>query len=140
MMRECESRWAEPDHQHLVAGYRLGHGPAQIERVPARQQSVNLEAPRQMENILERARLDLRNIDRLLLLIDAGLHAVVADAVAGAGNHRSVNNGYRQGADRISPRLDHVHLGYFFFQGAAGESHPERAFLEDAAFLVLEAV
>ena len=83
MMRQREAGGAEPDHQHLAPGRGHRQRPADIERVPARQQRIDLEAPGQRQHVLEHAGLDLRNVDRLLLLIDAGLHAVVADAMAG---------------------------------------------------------
>ena len=66
-----------------LAGLR--QRPAQVERVPARQQRIDLEAPGQRQHVLQRAGLDLRDVDRVLLLVDARLHAVVADAVAGGG-------------------------------------------------------
>ncbi len=85
MMRQRETRRPQPDHQHLVAARGLRHRAADIERVPARQQRIDLEAPGQRRaRSFRMLRLRLRDIDRLLLLIDAGLHAVVADAVAGA--------------------------------------------------------
>ena len=64
-----------------VGGLRIRR--AQVERIPAREQAVDFESPRQLEHVLQRARLGLRNVDRLLLLVDARLHAVVADAVTG---------------------------------------------------------
>src|SRR6185437_8863422 len=57
---------------------------SRIGRVPARQQRIDLEAPGQRQHVFQRARLDLRNVDWVLLLIDAGLHAIVADAMPGA--------------------------------------------------------
>jgi len=58
-MREREARRPEPHHQHLVPARRFGSGRAQVERIPARQQAVDLEAPGQREHLLQDARLDL---------------------------------------------------------------------------------
>ena len=137
MMRQRKAGRPEPDDQHLVAARRFGQRPAQIERVPARQQCIDLEAIGQRQHVLQAARLDLRNIDRLLLLIDAGFHAVVADAVAGAGRHRIVDRDDGERADRIAARLHQVHLGDTLFERAAGQLHAERAGAE-AAGLFLE--
>jgi hypothetical protein len=90
MMGEGKAGGAEADDQHLVARWGLRQRPAQIERVPAGQQAVDLEAPREAEHILERAGLDLRDVDRILPLVDAGLHAIVADAVTGRGADRVI--------------------------------------------------
>jgi len=86
----------QPDDQHRAAGSGARDRPAQFERIPARQQRVDLEAPGQPEHVLQRAGLDLRDVDRFLLLVDAGLHAVVADAVAGRGDQRIVDRRHRQ--------------------------------------------
>ena len=80
--------------------------------------------------------LGLRDVDRLLLLVDAGLHAVVADAVAGRRQHRIVDRDDRQRADRVALRLQHVHLGDLLFERAAGERHAERRLLERAGLAV----
>ena len=78
---------------------------AQVERVPAREQRVDLEAPRQLEHVLQRARLGLRDVDRLLLLVDARLHAVVADAVPGGRDHRVVDRDDRRARRSAGPRV-----------------------------------
>ena len=139
VMREREARGAEPDDQHLLSRWLLRQRAAQVERVPARQQRIDLEAPGQRQHVLQGARLDLRDVDRLLLLIDAGLHAVVADAVAGRGHHRVVDRDDGERADAVAPRLHQVHLGDFLFERAAGERHAERALLERAGLAVFEA-
>src|SRR5690606_2438474 len=72
---------------------------------------------------------------RVLLLVDARLHAVVADAVAGRRAHRIVDDGDRQRADRFAARLDQVHLGDFFLERAAGKRDAEIVALESAGFL-----
>ena len=104
--------------------------PAQVERIPAREQRIDLEAPRQLEHVLQRARLRLRDVDRVLLLVDARLHAVVADAVAGGRRHRVVD-AMMPSAPSGRPRaLSYVELGDPLFQRAAGERHAEHRLLE----------
>ena len=136
MMREREAGGPEAHDQDLAAAGGLGQRPAQIERIPSRQQRVDLEAPGQRQHVLEDAGLDLRNIDRLLLLVDARLHAVVADAVAGRRAHRVVDDDNAEGADGVAAGLDQIHLGDFLVERAAGERHAERRLLELAALLL----
>ncbi len=138
VMRQGKTGGPQPDHQHLVTARRLGQRTPQVERVPTRQQAVNLEAPRQRQHVLQILGLDLRNVDRLLLLIDAGLHAVVADAVAGRGDHRIVDDCNRQRADGVAARLHQIHLGDFFFERATGQGHAKHAFLERPGLAILE--
>src|SRR5262249_56459016 len=109
--------------------------PGTIEGLPPRQQTVDFEAPGQGQTVLENARLDLGNIDRLLLLIDAGLHAVVANAVTGCGAHRVVDHDDGERADRMAADLDQIHLGNLLVEWAPREHDPERALLELAALL-----
>ena len=130
MVRQVEPGGAETDDQHLVARFRLRQRPAQVERVPAGQEAVDLEAPRQRQHVLQRAGLDLRDIDRLLPLVDAGFHAVVADAVPGRGAERVVDRDDRQRADAVAARLDDVHLRDFLVERAAVQGDPEHAFAE----------
>src|SRR4029079_1201946 len=67
---------------------------------------------------------------RLLLLVDARLHAVVADAVTGAGDHRIVDADHRQRAQRPSFRAQLVEFGNALLERTAGERHAERRALE----------
>ena len=90
-MRKRETRRAQTDHQHLVSGGGLRVRAGEIQRIPARQQAVNLKAPGQLQHIFQRSRFDLRDIDGLLLLKNAGFHAVVADAVPRSGAHRIID-------------------------------------------------
>ena len=136
MVSKSNASGAEPDDQHLVAGVRLGHGAIEVQRIPARQQAVDLEAPWKVQNIFKRSCFNLRNVDRLLFLKDAGLHAVIADAVAGAGSHWIINDDNGQRAHRIAVLLDGVHLRDFLFEGAAVQSHSKGALLEFAAFFL----
>ena len=101
-----------------------------IQRIPARQQAIDLKTPRQFQNILQRARFRLRDIDRILLLVNAGLHAVIADAVTGAGAHRIVDRHDRKRADRIAVLLGNVHLGDLLVERAAVQRYAEDALLE----------
>src|SRR5579883_2782241 len=105
MMREREPSGPEPNHQHFVTGRRFRIRPREVQRVPAREQAVNFEAPGQFENVFERACFDLRNIDRILLLENTRLHAVVANAMSGTGSHRVIDGDDRQRADRITRSL-----------------------------------
>ena len=52
-----------------------------IQRIPAREQRIDLEPERKMQHVCKDACLDLRDVDRRLFLENAGLHAVVADAM-----------------------------------------------------------
>ena len=84
-MSEGKTSRSQSNNKNLAARCRLWKGSGEIERIPPREQRVNLEPPRQRKNLLEGACLDLRNIDRLLLLINAGFHAVVANAMTRCG-------------------------------------------------------
>ena len=136
VMRERESRGPEPHHQHLLARGGLGERIAQVEGIPARQQAVDLEAPGQLQDILEGAGLRLGNVDRLLLLIDAGLHAVVADAVARRRRHGIVHHDHGERPQRHALGLQAVHLGDLLLEGTAGQRHLEGALLEAAVALL----
>ena len=81
VVREREAGRPHACDQYAVAGAGARQRAADIERVPARQQRIDLKAPGKFQYILERACFDLGNIDRFLFLVDAGFHAVVADAV-----------------------------------------------------------
>ncbi len=134
-MRERVAGGAEPDHEHVVAAIVERDRTAAVERVPAREQAVDLEAPGQREHVGEHAGLDLRNVDRLLLLEDAGLHAVVADAVAGAGQHRVVAGDERERRHRVAATTREVHLGDALVERAARERDAERVRLERAGLV-----
>src|SRR5438105_12236380 len=108
------------------------------QRVPAGEQAPDLVAPREPERVDEDAGLDLRDVDRLLLLVDAGLHAVVADAVAGARRHRVVDAHQRQRGDRVAFARLEVHLADALFEWAAGERDPQWVLLVALAVLLPE--
>jgi hypothetical protein len=118
------------DDEHALAAGRQRHGPAQVERIPSRQQRIDLEAVRQGEHVLQHARFRLRNVDRILFLVDARLHAVVADPVTGGGRHRVVDADHRQRADRPAFGAQLVEFGDALLERAAGERHPEDRLLE----------
>src|SRR5206468_842509 len=84
-------------------------------------------------------RLRLRDIDRVLLLEDAALHAIVADAVAGAGAHRVVDADERQRPDRVALAAELVHLGDLLVQRAAAQRDAERVLLIEVGLRVEEA-
>ena len=136
-MRHGKTRRAHARDQHFLAVVRLGQILARAQWIPARQQIVNFHAPGQTQHIGQQARLDLRDIHRLLLLIDAGLHAIVANAVAGGRYHRVIHHRHRQRGDAVAVALQSVHLGNFFFQRAAGECHTQRINLKAQLRLAL---
>jgi hypothetical protein len=135
VVRERKARGSESHDQDLAAGRGLRHRPAQVERIPPREQAINFEAPGQRQNLLEDSRLDLGDVDRLLLLINAGLHAIIADAMAGGRAHRIIECDDGERTDRMAAGLDQIHLGDFLVERAARQRDAEDAFLELAALL-----
>ena len=113
----------------------FGYGRAKFRGVPPRQEAVDLEPEGQLQDVLEGPGLDLRDVDGLLLLVDAGLHAVVADPVAGRRAHRVVDGHDGQGGDGVAVALEGVHLGDLLFERAARQRHAERAELERPGLL-----
>src|SRR5437773_1690628 len=130
VVRQRESGRAEPDNKDSFPGCRFWIRATNVEGVPAREQRVDLEAPRQFENVLQRARLGLRDVDRLLLLVDAGLHAVVADAVPGGGQHRVVDGDDAERGERLAARLHHMKLGDLLLERAARQRDAEHGLAE----------
>src|SRR5688572_7444454 len=102
-----------------------------MERVPAREQRVDLEAPGQLEHVLERPGFCLRNVDRILALVDARLHAVVADAVAGRADCGIVDDDHRESADGPAFALELVEFRDALLERTTGERLSKGAFLED---------
>src|SRR5690349_9420408 len=127
---DCAAGRPQPDHRHAAPRRRPRDWPREVERVPARQQRIDLEAPGQAEHILQRAGLDLRDVDRFLLLVDAGLHAVVADAMSGCSEQRIINHCHGKRTQREALALEEVHLRDLFLERAAGERDAERRLLE----------
>ena len=130
MMRQRESRRPHPDDERSLAGRRSRKRPSQIEWIPAREQRVDLEAPGQRQHVLQQPGLGLGNIDRILLLIDARLHAVVADAMTRRRHERVIDADHRQRAKRPAVGTQPVELGDLFLERAAGKRHAERGLLE----------
>ena len=130
VMGEGEARGPHAGDKHLVSRRGKGKGAPEIERIPAREQRVDLEAPGQLQHVLQGARLDLRYVHRLLLLVDAGFHAIVADTVPGRGHHGIVDDDHGERRERVALRLERVELGDLLFERATGERHAERALLE----------
>src|ERR1043165_4173992 len=93
---------AETDDEHVatVVGQRIRS--TDVERIPAREEAIDLDAPWHPQHIGQGAGFDLRDVDRILLLVNAGLHAVVADAVSGARAHRIVDDDEGERTDRIA--------------------------------------
>ena len=117
---------AEPDDENVLPVVGKGDGAPDVQRVPARQERPDLEAPRHRENVGENPRLGLRDVDRVLRLEDAGLHAVVADPVAGAGEHRIVDADQGQRAEGVPVPAERVHLADLLLERTAGEGNAER--------------
>ena len=134
-MGEREAGGAEADDQHLVPTSGPRQRPSDVERVPAGQQRVDLEAPRQGQHVLQGAGLDLRDVDRILPLINAGFHAVIADAVSGRGADRVVNGDDGEGAEAVAARLDRIHFRNLHLERAAREGDAKEALLEGAILL-----
>ena len=140
MVGEIAARGAQAHDEDLPPAQRSRHGPAQVERIPAPEQAVDLHPPGQREHVREDAGLAARDVDGLLALVDARLHAVVAHPVPGERTERIVDADHGKGAERMARGLEHVHLGDLLLERAAGEGDPEDAFAECSALLLLEAL
>ena len=116
----------EADDHHILAVVRQCVRPFCVERVPTRQQAVDLKTVRQIQDIGQRCRLGKRYVYRLLLLENAALHAVVADAVAGAGTHRIVDRHQCKRADRVALLFEQVHFRDLFVERTAFGLDAER--------------
>ena len=135
MMGEGEAGGTKADDEHLVAGGRPRQGPPDVERVPPGQQRIDLKTPGQAQHVLQGAGLDLRDVDGVLPLVDAGLHAVVADAVTGRGADRVVDRNDGKGAEAVAARLHQIHLGNLLLERAPREGHAKDGFFERAVLL-----
>ena len=141
MVRQRKPGWTHAGDQHFQTVIRFFHVLRFTQRVPARQQVVDLDAPRQAKDVGQRTRFDFGNIDRRLLLVNAGLHAIVTDAVAGGRAHRVVEHDHCQCTDANAVAAQDMHLGDFFVQRATGERDAERVLFQSLirlAFLFRE--
>ena len=136
MVGEGEAGGAESDHQNLVAGGGPHDRALKVEGVPAGEQGVDFKAPGKFKYIFKGTGLNLWNINRFLFLEDAGFHAVITDAVAGAGDHGVINCDDGEGSDGVALLLNCVHLGDLFFERAAGQFDAEDAGFKRSVFLV----
>jgi hypothetical protein len=125
MVREREAGRPHADDEHAPAGRCGGNVAAKVQRIPPREQAVDLEAPGQLEHVLQEARLRLRDVDRVGLLVDARLHAIVADPVSRARDHRVVDADHRERADRHAFRAQLVEFRDALLERAAGEHDAE---------------
>src|SRR5688572_18880658 len=100
--------------------------PFAVKRVEPRQQAVDFKSKWKIQHIADDARLRLRDVDRLLLLKDAALHADIADPMAGAGAHRIIEHDHRQRRDRLTALAEQVHLRNSLFERTAGQLDTER--------------
>src|SRR5262249_52878972 len=96
----------------------------------------DLEPPAQSEHVGEDTGLDLGDVHGVLLLEDAGLHAVVTDPMTGSRTERVVDADERQRSERVAALLEEVRLGDLLVERAAGERDAERVLLEAARLLV----
>ena len=132
VVRQRVARRPHAHHQDVLAVVSQRIGPTEIQRVPSRQERVNLEAKRQTQHVRQDARLDLRNVDRRLLLVDARLHAVVADAMARAGAERVVHHDHGQRTQAVPFALQKVSFGNLLVERTARQLDAERVFLGGA--------
>ena len=130
MMRQGISRRAHPYHQYLPPRRGSGQRPVQVERIPPRDKAINFKAPGQLQHILQSSRFSLGNIDRLLLLVNAGFHAIIANPVPGTCAHGIVHHNHGETAHRDTLGLELVELGDALLQRTTGKQDAELAFLE----------
>ena len=126
IVRQRVARGPETHDERVRAVIRPRVRAAHVQRIPAREQTVDLETVRHEQHVGQHVRLDLRDVDGLGLLVDAALHAVVADAVPGARAHRVVDHDQRERADAVALTLHDVHLGDLLFERAPRDLHAER--------------
>ena len=107
-----------------------------MQRIPAAEKTINLESPWQLKHVPQCARLCLGNIDRCLFLVDAGLHAVVADPVPGGRDHRVVNHDHGKGRNRLTLRFQLQKFADALLERATCKQHTKGASLEAGAVAV----
>ena len=116
MVCQRVTRRTQSHHQNLITTGTARHRTSIIERIPPSQQRINLKAPRQRQHILENTRFHLRNIHRILFLINARLHAVIANAMPRSRQHGIINTRNRQCPNGQRILFCLVHLGYFLLK------------------------
>ena len=126
IVRQGIARRSHAHHQHFFAVVRKCHRAFYVQRIPARQQEIHLEAEGHVQHIGQHIGFHLWNIHRRHLLIDAALHTVVADAMPGARAQRIVDHDERKGADIVAIAFQHMRFGDLFLQRATDERHPQR--------------
>src|SRR5262252_64017 len=136
MLGERIARRSHSYHQDVLAVVTKRIRPPGVDWVPSRQQRDNLEAVWQSQHIGENAGFDLRYVHRILLLKNARLHAVIADAVTRAGQHRIVDHYYCKRADRMALSIKSNHLRDLRIERAAFEQDVERIAIDGTVFLV----
>ncbi len=136
VMRQRVPGGPEAHHEDVLAVVWQRVGPADVQRVPPGQQPVDLDAERHREHIGQDPGFDLRDVDRLLLLVDARLHAIVADAVAGTWTHRIVQRDERESAEGVALLSERVHLGNLLVERASAQLDAERVDRNPAVPLV----
>ena len=110
VMPQGESRRPQPHNQNLIAAFGQRHRLFEIQRVPACQQAVDFESPRQSQNIFDDPGLHLGNFYRFLFLVNTGLGTLVADTVASTRHHGIIYGDYGHGSQGIAVCFDLVHL------------------------------
>src|SRR5579863_7400035 len=133
MSKRIASR-TDAHHEHVLAPISLHDRPTDVERIPAREKLIDLESPGQRQSLGENPRFDLWNIDRFLLLENAGLHAVVADAVPGSRAHWIVDGDEGHGAEELAGLTHRVHFADFFAKRAPRQRDSQRVSLELTSF------
>ena len=130
VVSEAEARRPHSGHQHFVAAGLERERPANVEGIPAREQRIDFKSPGQLQDVFQGPGFRLRDVDGFLLLIDAGLHAIVADPMTRGRHHGIVDGDDSQSSDREAFGFYFMELGNFLFQRTTCQGHGEGAFLE----------
>ena len=133
---ECVAGRSHSDDKNILAIVAKRNRALHIQRIPARQQRVNLEAVRKVQDIGQDAGFNLRDVDRRLFLKDAGFHAVIADPMPGPGAERVVDHHRGERADYVASAFEKMSFRYLFIEGATIQTDPQRILLNLALFLV----
>ncbi len=126
VMGQRITRRPHADDQHIFAVVGQGVRAPDVQGIPARQQGIDLEAVRQEQDVRQNIGFNLRDVDRLRFLVDAGLHAVVADPVTRPRAHGIIDHDQRKRPDIVTLALEDVHFRDLFAERAAGEGYAQR--------------